>query len=111
VLHFFIALSRAFRKSLVCSEEEVGDVDLVPALLLEDDLIVVEHFDAEVLHHILGVEISPILEQTHINAGRRVVVRRDEDFFFEDDAILLWVVLVRVLNRLAANHFSQLKGL
>jgi len=107
VFDFFSILRWAFRKSSIRPEKEVRQVDLIPAILLRDQLAVVEDLKLVILKQVSILEIGTVLAETDVHANRGVLLWLHDDLLFENDSILGWMVLIRVLERLTADDFFK----
>ena len=87
----------------------MAHVDLVPALLVDNDLVVVKDLEEVVLHQAGVSEVLAAFHQLDVDGCARVVAGRDENFFLEDYSVLGGSVLVRVLDRLAADDLGELE--
>lgn len=111
MLNFATFLSRDISQTLVHSETEVGQVNLIPALLIKDYLIVVQDLESEVLHQPCVTHGNSILHQTDVDSSQSLVSSRSEDLLLEDDSILRRVVGIGVFNRLTTDDFLKFKSL
>lgn len=98
-------------ESLVHPEHKVGHVDLVPARLFMDDLIIIKNLQLELPQLTELVQRSAILHQPHIDLRHSMIHRRRKNLLLKDDSILERHISVGILDRLTPNNLSELESL
>lgn len=111
VLDLFPVFARAIKKALVAAEQEVRQIYLTHAALSKNYFVVVENLKAEMSLLAQFFEILTVLTKTDVQVCHRGLGRRNEDFLFENDAVLRRLVGVHIFNWLTTNDFFQLEVL
>ena len=87
----------------------MGKIDLVPALLVQNDLVVVKDLEVVVLHKTGISEVDSTLQKLDVDGSRSVICRRDEDLLLKDDPVFGRHILVGIFHWLASDGFGEIE--